>query len=345
MVKTILVRWTWLGVLALAAAALVGMWSARAGAQAQPPRTEALGKTWFCPMHPDVTADVAGRCRKCGMPFVAGNPFDARDYELALTTTPRAVKAGMPFRMTLGIGTPVANDRVRDFEVVHDRRYHLFVVSHDLTSFQHLHPEPQPDGTWAIDVTVPLPGYYRVLSDFLPSGGSPQFIGRTLITAGFDGDIHSQSARLEPDTVWRKTSGTITADLTFEPPLLTAGQFGHLQFTLSDAKTGAPITDLQPYLGAFGHTLILSEDLVDSVHSHPSEWLPDDVADRLGGPRVTFEGYMPRPGRYRAWTQFLRRGELITLSFTFSVVTLDEAVRLQRGSGANPRDSTPAADE
>jgi hypothetical protein len=45
---------------------------------------------------------------------------------------------------------------------------------------------------------------------------------------------------------------------------------------------------------------------------------------------VTFEGYMPRPGRYRAWTQFLRNGELTTFSFTFRVVTLDEAVRLER---------------
>jgi hypothetical protein len=326
-VNAIRMRWGWPAVLALAAAALVGAWSVRAGAQAPAPQTEASAKTWFCPMHPDVTADVAGRCRKCGMAFIAGNPFEARDYELDLTTTPRAVKAGVPFRMTLGIGTPVTNDRVKEFEVVHDRRYHLFVVSHDLSSFQHLHPEAQPDGTWALDLTVPTPGYYRVLSDFLPSGGSPQFLGRTLVTAGFDGDLLSQAARLEPDTIWRKTSGSITADLSFEPPLLTAGQFGHLQYTLSDSKTGEPVTDLQPYLGAFGHTLILSEDLVDAVHSHPSEWLTDEVSQKLGGPRVTFEGYMPRPGRYRAWTQFLRRDELTTLSFTFQVVTLDEAVR------------------
>jgi hypothetical protein len=34
-------------------------------------------------------------------------------------------------------------------------------------------------------VTLPKPGDYRILSDFLPTGGSPQFIGRTLETVDF----------------------------------------------------------------------------------------------------------------------------------------------------------------
>ena len=44
--------------------------------------------------------------------------------------------------------------------------------------FQHIHPEEQPDGTWSIDVTLPKAGYYKVLSDFMPSGGASQFIAR-----------------------------------------------------------------------------------------------------------------------------------------------------------------------
>jgi hypothetical protein len=42
---------------------------------------------------------------------------------------------------------------------------------------------------------------------------------------------------------------------------------------------------------------------------------------------VLFEGYMPLPGRYRVWAQFLRRGELTTIPFTFQVSTLDEVLR------------------
>ena len=41
--------------------------------------------------------------------------------------------------------------------------------------------------------------------------------------------------------------------------------------------TGLPVTDLQPYLGAWGHAFIVSADLADAVHSHP-----DDTAHESG---------------------------------------------------------------
>ncbi|MBI3050489.1 MAG: hypothetical protein HYY76_19515 [Acidobacteria bacterium] len=280
---------------------------------------------WFCPMHPDVTSSEPGQCRKCGMTLVSGRPFDTRDYRLAVSLTPRAMKAGIPVRMRFDVRHPSSDAQVRNFELVHDRRYHLFVVSHDMREFQHLHPDQQADGAWTLDVTLPKPGAYRVISDFLPTGGAPQLLARTLVTADFAGELRSQDARLEVDTAWKKTVGPLSAELTFDPPRLVAGQYGHLAFRLSDATTGEPVTDLQPYLGAFGHAFVLSEDLRDSVHSHPPEWRDGrEISTGFGGPEVMFEGYMPRPGRYRVWAQFLRRGELVTIPFTFQVFTLDE---------------------
>jgi len=298
-----------------------------AGTAAGPPALDpGDGETaWFCPMHPDVTSAEAGQCRKCGMTLVAGRPFDTRDYRLGVQAEPRAVQAGVPTRMRFDVRHPSTDAPVRSFEPVHDRRYHLFVVSHDMQAFQHVHPDQQADGSWALDVTFPKPGAYRVISDFLPTGGAPQLLARTLVTADFAGDLRSQDARLEVDTAWKKTVGSLSAELTFDPPRLVAGQYGHLAFRLSDAATGEPVTDLQPYLGAFGHAFVLSEDLRDSVHSHPPEWRDGrEVTSGFGGPEVMFEGYMPRPGRYRVWSQFLRRGELVTIPFTFEVFTLDE---------------------
>jgi hypothetical protein len=283
---------------------------------------------WFCPMHPDVTSPQTGNCRKCGMTLVAGHPFDTRNYVLDVQTTPSVIKAGAPFKMRFDVRHPSSGNPVRDFEVVHDKRYHLFVVSHDMTEFQHLHPDQQPDGSWTIEAVLPRAGAYRLVSDFLPTGGAPQLLSRSLVTAGFDGDIESQDAHLEPDTALRKTVGPLTAELRFDPPRLIAGQYGHLEFTLTDSKTGESVADLQPYLGAFGHAFILSEDLRDSVHSHPPEWRDGkEIASGFGGPTVLFEGYMPLPGRYRVWAQFLRRGELTTIPFTFEVSTLDEVLR------------------
>jgi hypothetical protein len=202
--------------------------------------------------------------------------------------------------------------------------------------FQHIHPQELTDGTWTIDVTLPKAGYYKVLSDFLPAGGSSQFLARPLVTAGYEGDLVGDGAHLVPDTVLTKTDGDITATLTSDPQQFVVGLYGHLTYHLTDTATGRPITDLQTYLGAFGHTLIMSEDMAEYVHSHPLDILampdddggppvflipPDADLEKLrGGPDVTFEGLMPKPGRYRAWTQFRRHDQVHTFAFTFNVV-------------------------
>jgi hypothetical protein len=113
-----------------------------------------------------------------------------------------------------------------------------------------------------------------------------------------------------------------------------AGEWGHIQFNLKDAATGRPITDLQPYLGAFGHMLMMSEDMADYVHAHPPASPENDVSRGVAGPEVSFEGYIPRPGLYRAWTQFRRDGKIITIPFTFRAVTLEESVKAQVPSSA-----------
>ena len=282
---------------------------------------------WFCPMHPDVTAAAAGRCHKCDMALIRGNPFDTREYALEMKTSPAAVRAGVPVRMEFTVRHPGTAKLVDSFELVHDKRFHLFVISQDMTEFQHIHPEPQANGSWAIDVTLPKAGYYWIISDFVPTGGSPQFVARPLITAGFGGDVGTGAARLTPDTQLIKTLDGITATVAYEPGTLLAGEYGHLMFSLRDAATNQPVSDLQPYLGAFGHTLIMSEDMRDAVHSHPSPGPDSDVSRGRGGPNVTFEGYMPRPGVYRAWTQFLRNDRLTTFTYTFRVLSLDEAFR------------------
>ncbi len=284
---------------------------------------------WFCPMHADVTAPAAGRCHKCDMALIRGNPFDTREYALDMRTTPAAARAGAPVRMEFTVRHPGTATLVESFELVHDKRYHLFVISQDMTEFQHVHPEPQPGGAWALDVTLPKAGYYWIISDFVPTGGSPQFVARPLITAGFAGDVGTGAARLTPDTQLIKTLDGITATVAYEPATLLAGEYGHLMFSLRDAATNQPVTDLQPYLGAFGHTLIMSEDMRDAVHSHPSPGPDSDVSRGRGGPNVTFEGYMPRPGVYRAWTQFLRNDRLTTFTYTFRVLSLEEAFRLR----------------
>jgi hypothetical protein len=293
------------------------------------------GATAFvCPMHPDYTGEIPGTCPRCGMALVKATPFDVRNYRVDLQTVPPAVRAGQPAQWSFYVFRPDSDEPVTRFETVHEQQYHLFVISQDMEHFAHIHPAQQVNGSWAVDVTLPRAGYYKVLSDFMPSGGAAQLIAHPVVTAGYGGDLASSRARLVPDTQFRKTVGDITATVSFDPPTFVAGLYGHLKFMLTDTRTGLPVTDLQTYLGAFGHTLIMSEDMLDAVHTHsldilnagdedsePVFLIPPgaDLEALRGGPEVIFDGLMPKPGRYRAWTQFRRGDTLHTFTTTFEV--------------------------
>jgi rRNA maturation protein Nop10 len=320
------------GVVALALAVLVVASGSVAWMQNRAAEEETA---WVCPMHPDYTMDGSGSCPRCGMALVRAAPFDVRDYRLDFRTDPPVIKPGQKATFHFAVFHPGTGQLVQRFESVHERQYHLFVISQDMEYFQHIHPVQQADGTWSIDVTLPKAGYYKVLSDFLPGGGAVQFLARPLVTAGYAGDLAADGATLVPDTVLTKTVDGLTATLSFDPPTFIAGLYGHLNFHLTDTKTGQPVSDLQTYLGAFGHTLIMSEDMADYVHSHPLDILSAgdddnppqfvippgaDLEKLRGGPDVTFDGLVPRPGRYRAWTQFRRNDIVHTFSFTFEAV-------------------------
>ncbi|HTA44638.1 MAG TPA: heavy metal-binding domain-containing protein [Bryobacteraceae bacterium] len=290
---------------------------------------------WVCPMHGDYTMNVAGKCPRCGMDLVHAAPFDVRDYKLDFHTVPAAVKPGQKIKMFFRFLHPDTGAVVTKFEAVHEKQFHLFVISQDMEHFEHIHPVEAPDGTWTIETVLPKAGYYKVLCDFLPSGGAAQFLAQPLVTAGYEGDLESGSAHLVADTNLTKTVGDITAKVTYDPPEFQIALYGHMTYFLTDTASGKPITDLQTYLGAFGHTLIMSEDMEDYVHSHPLDILalPDDdggppqflippgadLEKIRGGPEVTFEGLMPKPGLYRAWTQFRRNDQVRTFAYTFHV--------------------------
>jgi len=64
---------------------------------------------------------------------------------------------------------------------------------------------------------------------------------------------------------------------------------------------------MEPYLGAKGHLLMVSQDGLTFVHAHPDE--------DLSPGSVTFLARVPKPGLYRAWAQFQRNGIVRTASF------------------------------
>jgi hypothetical protein len=157
-----------------------------------------------------------------------------------------------------------------------------------------------------------------VISDFLPTGGTPQVIARPLVTAGVNGDLRGSVAHLMPDRTREKTIDRTRVALRIEPREPVAGRESTLRFVFADALDGAPVHDLEPYLAAWGHTVVLSEDTLDYVHGHPVELIPP-TPSATGGPEITFKALFPRPGPDWIWTQFKRAGTVSTVTFTIDV--------------------------
>jgi hypothetical protein len=90
------------------------------------------------------------------------------------------------------------------------------------------------------------------------------------------------------------------------------GKEGRLTFTVTNPRTGAPITDLEPYLGAAAHLLIVRSDLSDAFHEHPEQ-------PAAGGPTISFHPLIPAAGEYKLWLQIQRGGRVLTFPFELRV--------------------------
>jgi hypothetical protein len=269
---------------------------------------------YWCPMHPDVRSAERSVCHRCGMTLA---PMDARAFaenglEVGVARRKKPGTIGLTLRVT---------DRgalLREFEPVHERLLHLFVVSSDLSHFDHVHPELGADGVFRIELAVPRSGLYRLVADFYPKGGVPQTVQRTVVTPGYAGVLFPDPPVLVPDAREKMTAGL---QVVLDAAPFVAGREVTLTFRCLDAVTSGP-ADLEPFLGAPGHLLVMSADLVDAIHSHP-----EGTGD-LGlvpGPQslvptlVSFSLRFPRPGQYRIWLQVKRRGQVITAPFTVEV--------------------------
>ena len=266
---------------------------------------------FWCPMHPDVRGRDGDRCPQCGMMLVRAARTDYAGYLVDLETTPRVLRPQQKARARFFVRDPHTKATVSRFDPVHERVFHLFIISQDLEYFAHVHPELHRDGSLDVDIELPKAGVYQLIADFLPSGGSPQLVQKSIVTAGYTGPLVAPP-RLARD-IEDKIAGDMRVKLTM--PEAIAGREQLVTFDLHDAASGAPVTDLQPYLGAAGHLLFTSADLAMAAHSHP-------VAEisALGGPAVVFQVLFPREGDYRMWVQFQRRGEVRTASFTIPVL-------------------------
>ncbi len=185
------------------------------------------------------------------------------------------------------------NEIFADYGVSHTKEMHLIVVRDDLQHFQHLHPERDANGVWRVAFTAPAGGTYWRYADFVDTD-------EKTYTIRFDkqhpGDLGVYGIAKNAETM--KTIDSYR--FVFKPEV--SSDEATFTYEITDDQ-GQPV-DLEEYLGAKGHSVLISPS-GDFIHTHASE----------EGETPVFATSMPSDDFYRAFTQFQINGKVVTVNF------------------------------
>lgn len=256
----------------------------------------------------------------------------ARGVHAELVTRPARPVAGEPVELSFSVKDSLGSN-VRFLQFVHERPMHLLIVSRDLGDFDHIHPELGADDSYGVTHTFRHGGAYRLFADYTPPGSGTR-VDRFDVTVG--GEAPKISPSVADDSL-DHTIDSVRVTLRFDRAP-RANEDLMMQASLTDASGANPVTDLELYLGALAHFIIVSEDLNEFIHAHPLETGevfdpsaspntphvhdPALLAKVLVGPSpstIRAATSFPRGGRYKLWMQFQRHGRILTVPFMFDV--------------------------
>ena len=267
------------------------------------------------------TGDMTGMDHgEKGMPGMQGMAMEMPTVDPAtaglkvdLTSDPAHARPNQHTALHYLITGTNSSTPLTDFPIEHERPMHLVAVSEDLTQFQHIHPEVGPDGAWTVTTTFPETANYVLFDEFMYNG--QQVLDRREFMVG---EASPTSASLSPD-MSPKTEAGLTASLS-APETITSGE--DTSFTLQVTRDGQPVTDLEPYLGAPAHVVIISLDTRDFAHTHGEVNVMesmDAAPPSAFGPDISVYHTFPRAGLYKIWFQFGYQGSVITVPYVVEV--------------------------
>ena len=120
-----------------------------------------------------------GGCARRGAKMPAQVPSGVLDTTavLEVAPTPAPLRAGVLTTWTLRLRDRKSGEVLTKFDIVHEKKLHLLITARDLSWFNHIHPELQPDGRWIIEFALPRPGTYRLYADYTRAGGQHEVLG------------------------------------------------------------------------------------------------------------------------------------------------------------------------
>jgi Cu+-exporting ATPase len=187
---------------------------------------------------------------------------------------------------------------------------HAIITRSDLGTFAHLHPErTDRAGVFTLDVTLPTGGEYAVHTEFRRRGQLADVLDDQPLTVS---GAQPAPVAVPSGDVREATDHGVTVRLSGDAVVGDESDF---------TVTVDGVDDLQPYLGAAGHVVVLRSDGELFQHAHAEtydgEGRPvDALPGTTFGPDLDLHVRFVGPGTYRLWAQVaLADGTVVTAPF------------------------------
>lgn len=303
-------------------------------------------------------------CHNTQETVLIGRP--AGPYRLELTLAPAQPQAAQETHLTYRVTETATRQPVQDLQILHERILHTFIVSKDFRSFAHTHHEdffPLNDqdlqaATFHYPYVFPHAGEYLIASEFTHKDRS--WVKQFTVQVG--GKLANAA---EEDLRREKTFGSYQVVLTPspDPPIV-----GHdTELVAHFTKNGAPVTDLQLYLGTevhmaswridgehFGHEHTYTPEMaamMTMMKDHAGD--PDHMARMMVrmmraparqvylGPDLPVHHVFPAAGVYKVYFESAPGGVPLVADFMVKVVDYEEGMDTTVRSIVTPSEEAP----
>jgi hypothetical protein len=286
--------------------------------------TAAPNTKYICPMNCEKgkTYDQPGTCPVCNMHLEVVKADAAvapkAEYFTDFKTTPAPIELGKPAVLSFTPKIKGNESAPVPLDLVHEKKMHLILVSDDLASFDHIHPEFSAGGDYQIKVLgkdekftdgrgktetrFDAGGKYWAFADYKPTGG---------LNTVDKIEIQVRGAAAKPaDFSKEKLTSTVDGfNVALDAAKLKTGNAVHIPVSISKNGKPADPATFENYLGEKAHVVMIETSSKEYLHTHPA------AEAGILNIRTTFA----KAGTYRGWLQFQTDGKVHTADFVLNV--------------------------
>lgn len=245
-----------------------------------------------------------------------------------LNINPVPYKVGVPLSMNFFVNQKPGNVPVtpNQLQVEHEKLMHVIGVRSDMNGFFHIHPQPSSGNTsiFTVNHTFDKPGLYKIWSEIKKEGVNYSF-GHPEVNVSGSGIKEEKKVSFSRNV----TAGNYQVSLKTSDSVVKGKE---VSLSLDVHSSTGKEVDVENYLGAQMHLVLIKDDLKQFIHAHPEghvhaqgpvlvnqayahgdEVHTTDTMDQKpttdsADMTIDFKVTIPEAGLYKAYAQFRPQG-------------------------------------